>query len=39
MYSAYDTPHKLCNMSGNYTIQQPRSPPTNNIQASFPGIV
>ena len=29
MYSAYDTPHKLCNISGNETIQQPRLPPNN----------
>ena len=29
MYSAYDTPHKLCNISVNQTIQQPRLPPNN----------
>ena len=29
MYSAYDTPHKLCNKGGNYIIQQPRLPPNN----------
>ena len=29
MYSAYDTPHKLCNISGIWTIRQPRSPPNN----------
>ena len=34
MYSAYDTPHKLCNISGNSTIQQPRLPTNNNTHAS-----
>ena len=29
MYSAYDTPHKLCNISGNKTIQQTILPPNN----------
>ena len=29
MYSVYDTPHKLCNISGNKTIQQPGLPPNN----------
>ena len=29
MYSAYDKPHKLCNISGNYTIRQPRLLPNN----------
>ena len=29
MYSTYDTPHKLCNISGNWIIQQRRLP-TNN---------
>ena len=29
MYSAYDKPHKLCNISENYTIRQPRLPPNN----------
>ena len=29
MYSAYDKPHKLCNISGNYTIRQPKLPPNN----------
>ena len=29
MYSAYDTPHKLYNISGNLTIQQPGLPPNN----------
>ena len=29
MYSAYDTPHKLYDISGNLTIQQPRVPPNN----------
>ena len=29
MYSAYDTPNKLCNINGNYTIRQPKLPPNN----------
>ena len=29
MYSAYDTPHKLRNISGNKTIRLPRLPPNN----------
>ena len=29
MYSTYDTPHKLRNTSGNYTIRQPRLTPNN----------
>ena len=29
MYPVYDTPHKLCNIRGNQTIQQPRLPPNN----------
>ena len=29
MYSAYDTPHKLYNISVNLTIQQPRLQPKN----------
>ena len=29
MYSTYDTSHKLCNISGNQIIQQPRLPPNN----------
>ena len=29
MYPAYDTPHKLCNIRGNWNTQQPRLPPNN----------
>ena len=29
MYPAYDTSHKLCNIRGNWNIQQPRLPPNN----------
>ena len=29
MYPAYDTHHKLCNIRGNWNIQQPRLPPNN----------
>ena len=29
MYPAYDTPHKLCTIRGNWNIQQPRLPPNN----------
>ena len=29
MYPAYDKPHKLCNIRGNWNIQQPRLPPNN----------
>ena len=32
IYSTYDTPHKLYNISGNQTIWQPRLPP-NLVQA------
>ena len=29
IYPAYDKPHKLCNIRGNWNIQQPRLPPNN----------
>ena len=29
MYHAHDIPQKLCNIRGDYNIQQPRLPPNN----------